>query len=58
MSMIIARIVLREIHLSLREAFRISSGQTSIRRILLLQLTDGDGVTTWSECTAGELPNY
>ncbi len=56
--MIIARIVLREIHLSLREAFRISSGQTSIRRILLLQLTDGDGVTTWSECTAGEQPNY
>jgi len=58
MSMIIARIVLREIHLSLREAFRISSGQTSMRRILLLQLTDSDGVTTWSECTAGEQPNY
>jgi O-succinylbenzoate synthase len=58
MSIIIARISLREIHLSLREAFRISSGMTSTRRILLLQLTDGEGVTVWSECTAGEWPNY
>ncbi len=58
MSIVIARISLREIHLSLREAFRISSGMTSIRRILLLQLADRDGLTTWSECTAGEQPNY
>ena len=58
MSIVITKIKLREIHLSLREAFRISSGMTSVRRILLLQLTDRDGVTVWSECTAGERPNY
>ncbi|UCC71528.1 MAG: o-succinylbenzoate synthase [Gemmatimonadota bacterium] len=54
----ITRITLREIHLPLRETFRISSGMTSTRRILLLELTDRDGVATWSECTAGERPNY
>jgi O-succinylbenzoate synthase len=58
MSITLTRIELREIRLPLREAFRISSGMTSIRRILLLQLVDGDGVMTWSECTAGEWPNY
>ncbi|MGD8698818.1 MAG: o-succinylbenzoate synthase [Gemmatimonadales bacterium] len=58
MSMTIARIKLREIHLALREAFQISSGKTSTRRILLLEITDGDGVAVWSECTAGERPNY
>jgi O-succinylbenzoate synthase len=30
----------------------------SERRILLLELHDADGVTTWSECVAGEQPNY
>jgi len=56
--MIIVRIDLREIRLPLRETFRISSGMTSTRRILLLEIADADGVTTWSECTAGERPNY
>ena len=28
------------------------------RRILLLELVDADGATAWSECVAGELPNY
>jgi O-succinylbenzoate synthase len=54
----IQRIVLREIRLALKEPFRISSGAVSHRRILLLELTDGDGVTAWSECVAGEAPNY
>jgi O-succinylbenzoate synthase len=54
----IVRITLREIHLPLREAFRISSGAVSTRRILLLELTDRDGVTVWAECPAGEAPNY
>ena len=46
---------LREIRLPLREPFRISSGVISDRRILLLELTDASGVTTWSECVAGEI---
>ncbi|NJD09469.1 MAG: o-succinylbenzoate synthase [Gemmatimonadetes bacterium] len=52
------RIVLREIGLQLREPFRISSGETVERRILLLELADADGAGVWSECVAGELPNY
>lgn len=54
----ITRISLREIRLPLRETFRISSGVTSSRRILLLELTDVDGASVWSECTASERPNY
>jgi O-succinylbenzoate synthase len=52
------QIRLREIRLPLREPFRISSGVVSTRRILLLELTDASGVTVWSECVAGESPNY
>jgi len=51
-------ITLREISLPLKEPFRISSGIISQRRILLLELADGEGTTAWSECVAGELPNY
>jgi len=58
MSLRIERIVLREIRLPLREPFRISSGVTTERRICLLELTDASGATVWSECVAGELPNY
>jgi o-succinylbenzoate synthase len=49
---------LREIRLALREPFQISSGVVSDRRILLLELTDASGITVWSECVAGETPNY
>jgi o-succinylbenzoate synthase len=52
------RIELREVRLPLKEPFRISSGLCTERRILLLTLTDGDGVSIWSECVAGENPNY
>lgn len=51
-------ITLREISLPLKEPFRISSGLCTDRRIMLLQLRDADGVTVWSECVAGEKPNY
>ncbi|HUF27917.1 MAG TPA: o-succinylbenzoate synthase [Gemmatimonadaceae bacterium] len=51
-------IELREIRLRLREPFRISSGVCHERRILLLELRDVDDVAEWSECVAGELPNY
>ncbi|HET9439874.1 MAG TPA: o-succinylbenzoate synthase [Longimicrobiales bacterium] len=52
------RINLREIRLPLREPFRISSGTVSERRIMLLELHDRDGERAWSECVAGENPNY
>jgi o-succinylbenzoate synthase len=54
----IAAITLREIRLQLREPFRISSGLVTERRILLATITDGDGLCAWSECVAGEHPNY
>lgn len=43
--------------LRLREPFRISSGMTHERRILLVTLDLG-GVTGIAECVAGEAPNY
>jgi O-succinylbenzoate synthase len=52
------RISLREIRLRLHEPFRISSGVVEERRILLLELHDASGTTEWSECVAGEMPNY
>lgn len=52
------RITLREIRLALKEPFRISSGVVSERRICLLELADASGVVGWSECVAGEQPNY
>lgn len=58
MTIRLQRISLREIRLPLREPFRISSGVVADRRICLLELADADGTTAWSECVAGELPNY
>lgn len=54
----IEKITLREINLPLKEPFRISSGVTDKRRIALLELKSSDGVVEWSECVAGEEPNY
>lgn len=58
MSLQIDSITLREIRLPLVEPFRISSGVTTTRRILLLEIVDADGASTWSECVAGDFPNY
>lgn len=52
------RIVMREIRLPLREPFRISSGEWNHRRILLLELFDHHGASTWSECVVDDSPNY
>ena len=52
------QVTLREIRLALREPFRISSGAIHERRILLLELRDSSGACAWSECVAGERPNY
>ena len=54
----IESITLREISLTLKEPFQISSGTQSQRRILLVEVEDADGVLAWGECTAGEFPNY
>jgi O-succinylbenzoate synthase len=54
----VEHITLREIRLPLKEPFRISSGVVTDRRICLLELTDADGIVAWSECVAGERPNY
>ncbi len=54
----IARLVLREIALSLREPFRTSSGLTHHRRILLVEAVDADGESGWGECVAEEAPAY
>ena len=58
MSFTISHIALREIRLPLKEPFQISSGVTSVRRVMLLELTDGHGTTVWSECVASSDPNY
>lgn len=58
MTISIEQIRLREIRLPLKEPFQISSGVATVRRILLLELTDAEGITVWSECVAGEHPNY
>jgi len=54
----VRRISLREIRLPLREPFRISSGTVTDRRIILVHLESADGTAAWSECVAGETPNY
>ena len=58
MTLKLRSISLREIQMPLLEPFRISSGTASLRRILLLETMDVDGVTAWSECVAGEQPYY
>jgi len=58
MTISLERIRLCEIRLPLKEPFQISSGVVTVRRILLLQQTDAEGISVWSECVAGELPNY
>jgi O-succinylbenzoate synthase len=54
----VVSISLREIRLPLKDPFRISSGIVTERRIALLELRDMSGATAWSECVAGEHPNY
>jgi o-succinylbenzoate synthase len=54
----VRQIELREVRLPLREPFRISSGVVAERRMLLVRLVADDGAVAWSECVAGEHPNY
>lgn len=50
-------IELQTIRLKLREPFRISSGSTFHRHILIVRL-QADGLTGFGECVAGETPSY
>lgn len=54
----VERIVAREIRVPLRRPFEIASGTTDERRVLLLELAHPDGARVWSECVAGEAPDY
>lgn len=56
--MIISSIELREIRLPLIHFFETSFGRTTERRIILVRVTNADGVEGWGECTAGEGPFY
>jgi len=55
---IISSIELREIRLPLIHFFETSFGRTTERRIILVRVTDADGVEGWGECTAAEGPFY
>ncbi len=54
----IQSIVLREIRLPLVEPFAAAHGTVDERRVLLLELADGDGCRAWSECVAMAEPGY
>jgi O-succinylbenzoate synthase len=51
------KITLREIHMPLIAPFQTSFGETSLRRIVLIEV-DAEGAAGWGECTAGEDPYY
>jgi O-succinylbenzoate synthase len=55
---IITSVELREIRLPLIHFFETSFGRTTERRILLVRVTDKEGIEGWGECTAGEGPFY
>lgn len=53
----IESIIVREIHLRLKNAFETSFGTAQNRRILLVEVV-ADGISGWGEVTAGETPGY
>ncbi len=53
----IEAITLREIRMPLVHFFETSFGRTTERHILLVEL-QGEGLTAWGECVAGENPFY
>lgn len=50
-------VVLRELEMRLVSPFRTSFGETTVRRILLVEVR-AEGLTGWGECTAGEHPFF
>ena len=56
MSLRLARITLREIELGVQNPAEWSLFPIEERRVLLVTLTDSDGVTIWSECSVDNRP--
>ena len=56
MSLRLARITLREIELGVQNPAEWSLFPIEERRVLLVTLTDSDGVTIWSECSVDDRP--
>ncbi len=54
----IERIRLRQIRMPLAHHFETSFGRTYERRIVLVEVEDGDGAAGWGEVTCGENPFY
>lgn len=51
-------VTLREVTLPLIEPFRTATGFVDRRRIILVELREQDGSTSWSECVAEAVPSY
>ena len=51
-------VVLRELRIGLLRPFRTSRVETTERRVCLLEFRTNGSSTAWSECVAGELPDY
>ena len=56
MSLRLARITLREIELGVQNPAEWSLFPIEERRVLLVTLTDSDGVTIWIECYVDDRP--
>ena len=53
----VQKVILREIRMPLAMRFETSFGQTTERRIMLVE-AESDGISGWGECVAGETPFY
>lgn len=51
-------LVLRELRIPLRSPFRTSGGVTTQRRVCLVEFISDGETAAWSECVAGERPDY
>lgn len=58
MTLRVDEIVLRELRIGLVRPFRTSRVVTTERRICLLEFRSGGATLGWSECVAGEVPDY
>ena len=58
MTLRVDSIALRELRIPLRTPFRTSGGTTTERRVCLLEFLVGGATAVWSECVAGERPDY
>jgi O-succinylbenzoate synthase len=58
MTLRVDEVRLRELRIGLIRPFRTSRAVTTERRICLLEFVAGGETIAWSECVAGELPDY